>query len=482
MALSNQHARSPGEVFPSSIRGCRWLLPAMMLCLLLQPAWGAGEPRTGTIIVSALNMRSGPGRHNPPIAALPEGARVVVLSYEGEWVRILFEEQTGFILNHDSYVRIDDPGEKPIMHPKTPGVQDDSNDRIQTELALSLEQVAALSNEEAAIVSALDETAKAVDSARKQVTRLSAELQAVELRIRELESQYREIELRAEVNEPYVAERISALYKLSWLGKLNLLASAESMFDFFTDRRSLELILAYDASVMSQLSQDKASLKAVIAQLATLRVEKLTTTAALSERIDAMNSERARRETVLAEVRGKKYLQLAAVEALKASARDLDQTVAAFQAESPSPASPLPMVAEKPFSALKGLLMMPVKGKIASSFGPHTDRQFNVTHFQSGINIQADRGEPIRAVYSGQTLFSSWLKGFGNMIIIDHGENYYTIYAHLEEQFKSKGDPVQAGEVIATVGDTGSLTGAGLHFEIRHHGKPMNPLGWIKRG
>jgi murein DD-endopeptidase MepM/ murein hydrolase activator NlpD len=56
------------------------------------------------------------------------------------------------------------------------------------------------------------------------------------------------------------------------------------------------------------------------------------------------------------------------------------------------------------------------------------------------------------------------------------------VYAHLEEQFKKKGDPVEAGEVIATVGDTGSLTGAGLHFEVRHHGKPMNPLGWIKKG
>jgi murein DD-endopeptidase MepM/ murein hydrolase activator NlpD len=156
--------------------------------------------------------------------------------------------------------------------------------------------------------------------------------------------------------------------------------------------------------------------------------------------------------------------------------------VDAFKADAPAAASLPAMVAEKPFAALKGLLMMPVKGKIVSFFGHYKDEKFKVTHFQSGINIKADRGEPIRAVYSGQTLFSSWFKGFGNMIIIDHGDHYYTVYAHLEEQFKSKGDPVEAGEVIATVGDTGSLTGAGLHFEVRHHGKPMNPLGWIKKG
>jgi septal ring factor EnvC (AmiA/AmiB activator) len=167
---------------------------------------------------------------------------------------------------------------------------------------------------------------------------------------------------------------------------------------------------------------------------------------------------------------------------LKASARELDRAVESFGAEDEQPAAAPMVVAEKPFAALKGLLMVPVKGKIVSFFGPFKDHRFNVMHFQSGITIKADRGEPIRAVYSGQTLFSSWFKGFGNMIIIDHGDHYYTVYAHLEELFKSKGDPVETGEVIATVGDTGSLTGAGLHFEVRHHGKPMNPMGWIKKG
>jgi septal ring factor EnvC (AmiA/AmiB activator) len=68
------------------------------------------------------------------------------------------------------------------------------------------------------------------------------------------------------------------------------------------------------------------------------------------------------------------------------------------------------------------------------------------------------------------------------MIIVDHGKNYYTVYAHLEEAFKAKGDIVETGEVIATVGDTGSMTGTKLYFEVRHHGKPMNPLEWLKKG
>jgi septal ring factor EnvC (AmiA/AmiB activator) len=233
---------------------------------------------------------------------------------------------------------------------------------------------------------------------------------------------------------------------------------------------------------MAQLSRDQKEMQAVLEKLVHRKNEKQATTADLNSRIEAMHTRQAEREALLAEIRGKKSLQLAAIASLRASTRALDQTVEAFETGPPAAAASLPLPPEKPFAALKGLLMMPVKGKITTFFGPYNDTKFNVTNFQSGITIKADRGEPIRAVYSGQTLFSSWFKGFGNMIIIDHGNHYYSVYAHLEEQFKSKGDPVEAGEVIATVGDTGSLTGAGLHFEIRHHGKPMNPLGWIKKG
>ena len=125
---------------------------------------------------------------------------------------------------------------------------------------------------------------------------------------------------------------------------------------------------------------------------------------------------------------------------------------------------------------------MPVKGKIISLFGPHRNKKFNVVNFQSGINIRADRGEPVRAVFGGRILYAGWLKGYGNMLIINHGNNYYTLYAHAEELFKAKDETVEKDEVIATVGDTGSMAGSRLHFEVRYHGKPMDPTAWIQKG
>ncbi len=460
------------------------LLAALLPIVMAQPTGAAGDPKSGTILVKELNMRSGPGKHNPPIATLRRGARVLVLSYEGEWVRILFDNQTGFIMNRERYLRIDEPSSEATEFVDATDAQRRPADTFSRELEQSQQKVASYSKAESAVITALDETEQALNTARKKVARLSADLEALAQRMDALQQQYQEIEQRSARNETYVAGRLAALYKLSWLGKFNVLASADSMFDFFANKRTLEHILAHDETVMAELAKDKADMQALLAQLAARRDEKQAASEDLAQRIETMKIEQAKRESLLKAVRSKKSLQLAAIDALKASVRDLDRTLAAFQSEPrPAPSAvPTVTVKEKPFAELKGLLMMPVKGRIISFFGHHKDSRFNVTNFQSGINIKADRGEPIRAVYSGKTLFSDWFKGFGNMIIIDHGDHYYTVYAHLEEQFKKKGDPVEAGEVIATVGDTGSLTGSGLHFEVRHHGKPMNPLGWIKKG
>jgi murein hydrolase activator len=105
-----------------------------------------------------------------------------------------------------------------------------------------------------------------------------------------------------------------------------------------------------------------------------------------------------------------------------------------------------------------------------------------VETFRNGIDIQADRGAPVLSVYAGQILFAEWYKGYGNMVIINHGNHYYSVYAHLEELLKSKGDKVETGEIIGTAGDAGSVTGTGLYFEVRYRGKPMDPMEWIKTG
>jgi murein DD-endopeptidase MepM/ murein hydrolase activator NlpD len=201
----------------------------------------------------------------------------------------------------------------------------------------------------------------------------------------------------------------------------------------------------------------------------------------LQKQTRKMSRERSMRAKLLADIRQQKSLELAAIDALIQAADNLGHKIKFLNLKKNSD-GPDKNHSRLSFPAHKGLLIMPVKGKIINLFGPYKNPKYNITNFRSGIDIKADQGEPIRSVFQGKVIYSDWFKGYGNMIIIDHGNSYYTVYAHLEETFKSKGDTVDTGDVIATVGDTGSMMGAKLYFEVRHHGKPMNPLKWLKKG
>ncbi len=342
-------------------------------------------------------------------------------------------------------------------------------------------EVLTFTQKETALVESLNEIDWSINHAQKQISKFKTELAAIEKNIDETSKASQELKKEIEVGEAHISLRLAALYKLSWLGKIQILASVETMYELFERKAAIERILELDEKIQKQLVANRVRLEKVLDELNDKKKERLTVELKYREQIKTLSYEKERRTKLLDEIRNKKSLELAAIDVLKKAAQALDQTIKSFPVEkyTPQKATNLPT---KPFNELKGLLNMPVKGKVITHFGLFKNTKFNVENFRSGIDIQAERGEPIRAVSSGKVLYSSWFKGYGNMVIIDHGDSYYTVYAHAEEIFKSKGDKVDINEVIATVGDTGSMKGSGLYFELRHHGKPLDPMGWIKKG
>jgi len=335
------------------------------------------------------------------------------------------------------------------------------------------------SNRETDIIRKLNRVDRALNQSRKRIARLRGEIDELEKKISETAAASEALVDQIKVKEAYVARRLSALYKLNWLGKFHVLASAESLQELFLRKKAIEQILAYDETVIGELLDNQLRLEMVQASLETHRNEKRQRAEAYQKQIKQIAVERRQRSTLLAHVRKEKSAQEAVIESLKLAAQNLDEKIKNLGMRSTS-ATDDEYHATKPFRTYKGLLKMPVKGKIVSLFGKFKNTRYNVLNFRSGIEIQTERGEPIAAVYAGKILYADWFKGYGNMVIIDHGDNYYTVYAHIEETFKSTGDTVEAGEVIATVGDTGSITGPKLYFEVRHHGKPLDPMQWLE--
>jgi septal ring factor EnvC (AmiA/AmiB activator) len=129
-----------------------------------------------------------------------------------------------------------------------------------------------------------------------------------------------------------------------------------------------------------------------------------------------------------------------------------------------------------PFSRLRGKLRLPVRGELVGLFGaPREEGPAG----KKGVFIRAREGQPVLAVAAGQVVYAEWMRGYGNLLIVDHGEAYLSIYANNESLLKQTGDPVAAGEIVATVGASGGNEQSGLYFELRHLGKAFDPLRWV---
>lgn len=168
----------------------------------------------------------------------------------------------------------------------------------------------------------------------------------------------------------------------------------------------------------------------------------------------------------------------------KGSAPNIRKPDSRVELSSPTaPAVPVEAVADAgfvglAFESLRGKLKLPARGELAGRFG--TPRE-NGSLTWKGIFIKAESGQSVRAVADGQVVFADWLRGFGNLLILDHGNGYMSLYGNNESLLKSVGENTRAGENIASVGSTGGALESGVYFELRHEGKPFDPMKWIGR-
>ncbi|MGQ0545699.1 MAG: murein hydrolase activator EnvC family protein, partial [Betaproteobacteria bacterium] len=190
---------------------------------------------------------------------------------------------------------------------------------------------------------------------------------------------------------------------------------------------------------------------------------------------DKILAERRVRQRVLERVAGeirRNRRQLSVLQADEARLARLVQRLVRIVESVPEPAA-----REQPFSRLRGSLRLPVRGELTGRFGaPRGAAGIEA----KGVFIRAPQGQPVRAVAGGQVVYADWMRGFGNLLIVDHGESYLSIYANNEALLKQVGEPVATGEPLAITGSSGGNEETGLYFELRHSGRAFDPLRWVK--
>jgi len=352
----------------------------------------------------------------------------------------------------------------------------DRKKKIQTRITQEQERVQAVTQKEVRLIQELDAIDFQLNRAQIKVADISSRIRQLGEAMAVLRSDRRKLARRIQERREYAEIRLAALYRMQAAGRLKMAAPPASFFEFLVNRRAMEQVVSSDYGFLEELNRDMVRMQTMEARLGEQKAAMDKLEADLAREIQTMTAASRKKQGILQAVQQEKKMSLAALAALKESADALDRQLAAL--EKPTEISRGPAA----FSIQKGRLIPPVAGEVISRFGIKRSGDYKSFTFQSGIDIRGEQGEPVRSVFKGNIVYAEWLKGYGNMVIIDHGENYYTLYAHLNEMFRKKGDTVDTGEVIATMGDTGSLKGVCLHFELRHHGKPVDPLEWLKKG
>ena len=352
---------------------------------------------------------------------------------------------------------------------------------VQESLSQAEETMVKIKADEVSVIQSLEQLNVRLNQSLARGRRLRSAIERLEDKIRTLNADRDTLAQEMQGLKSHAMHRLVAYYKLGHLGVAPLLFSADSFFDLCQRRNDLQRILTCDASLWDKYQVQQERLASLSETLTAQQANQDSLLLKYQEEAQTIAQERSSRAKLLARIQADKRSTLAAIVSLRQAAKELDETIRSLE-RTPQ----LPAARSRPqsggFVALKGALPLPVQGEVVVPFGYHRGQgAYNVTSFHSGVNIMADLGAPVRALCDGQVIYASWFKGYGNMMIIDHGEHYYTLSAQLEQLLKARGDMVQTGEVVGTVGDTAPLSGPGLYFEIRHYGKPLDPVLWFKK-
>jgi septal ring factor EnvC (AmiA/AmiB activator) len=356
----------------------------------------------------------------------------------------------------------------------------------QQQLKHEREKAADARRRETSLLAELEQTEQRLGEKQRDVVRMDGRIKRVQADIAALRGDIDKLQGHRTGQESALAQRLRTIYKIQAQGAaLPLILSGDDPAARVGILRSLGNLAALDARLIQEyrltserLADRKEREELRQQELASLRAE------AKNEQAE-VDREAGKRRVLLAKVRDERAYHERMVGELTEASRRLEAFVRDLQAKQRRLAKvPPPAPGEPPrggFGTLRGRLPWPAEGRIVSAFGPQVHPRFGTRTFRNGVDIEAAEGTEVAAVYGGHVVYTGWFKGYGNLIILDHGNEYYTLYAHVAEILVKEGDDVRQGHQIGTVGDTGSLAGARLYFEVRYQGKPLDPAEWLRQ-
>lgn len=346
--------------------------------------------------------------------------------------------------------------------------------QIQNRIADLQKEIKRTQNQRNATEQALQKAEREISDTRRKLKGVNDAMAQSESKLNELRIAQRQLNQAKEVQRSALKQDINAAYRTGRQEYMKLLLNQEQpdkmarlmkYYDYYHQAR-MERIQAFNQT-LTDIKTNEIKINEEVAQLTNLKAD-------LDQEQQQLQAAKEQRKQVLAKLESSLKSDASRVTNLQANQNELEAILHQVQAT----LSDLPSnVGKQPFSQLKGKLAWPSQGKLIKRFG---NRRESGALNWNGVLINTKEGSQVKAVHHGRVVFSDWMRGFGMLTIVDHGDGYLSLYGHNETLMKSPGDWVNGGEVIAYSGRSGGQDQASLYFEIRKDGKPVNPSRWCR--
>jgi septal ring factor EnvC (AmiA/AmiB activator) len=342
--------------------------------------------------------------------------------------------------------------------------------RVQERRAALEKDLARMRGEEKSLLGEVEKLELELRLRTEELTEIQITLKRMRARLDATVGRVRELETSLAAARPALAAHARALYKLGETSYLRLLLSIDRPSDFFRGYRFVTTLARRDNARVAAFRSDLAALSRERAKLEEQTRESIALRDQLSSARRSLDAQRARKTELLTSLVERKELNAAYVEELAQAESRLQQLLAGLAEGEVA----------VPLGALRGALPWPVEGRVRAGFGRRKHPRFDTYTVHNGLEIEAPPDAPVRAVHEGRVVFADRFRGYGLMVVVDHGGKHHSLYAHLAEIAVAPGQEVAAGTVLGRA-DPAGASGPGVYFEMRFQGRPEDPQAWLAR-
>ncbi|UCG29837.1 MAG: peptidoglycan DD-metalloendopeptidase family protein [candidate division WOR-3 bacterium] len=346
--------------------------------------------------------------------------------------------------------------------------------QLKTKLNTVRQEIKDLEKKKVGTLAHIDKIDEGINLTIKYIDELTAQEALEKSKVAELEKEIARLESRMRLKKSDMQTRIVRLYKWKPFYKMNLLFSSKSLPQILSSSYYLQLLAKEDQRAFFEFEHDwkrylsdKELRKELIETLESRKRDK-------EDELARLNDERRKKNQILTEVAKKEDKKRALEKELKSAQRKLEELIVSLERQREKARTGTNFLEKN-----RGKLSWPCRGSIVTNFGKVIHPKYNTTTKNNGIDISTNYGDNVYAVAPGKVVYADRFMGYGNLVLVDHLDGYYSLYGHLAEMLVNTGDEITGGRIIGRVGESGSLSGPILHFELRKDGKPVDPMAYL---